>query len=80
MIDICFSDSVAGNLMQIRKDIHSDGVFPLNLHLNYEHIDCDIAEAQAKREVDTLKYFYKSVCDKEIQSEYKTETKDKRYT
>ena len=80
MIDICFNDSVAGNLMQIRKDIHSDGVFPLNLHLNYEHIDCDIAEAQAKREVDTLKYFYKSVCDKEIQSEYKNETKDKRYT
>ena len=75
MIDVCFSDSVAGNLMQIRKDIHSDGVFPLNLHLNYEHIDCDIAEAQAKREVDTLKYFYKSVSDKEMQSEYRKEAK-----
>ena len=80
MIDICFNDSVAGNLLQIRKDIHSDGVFPLNLHLNYEHIDCDIAEAQAKREVNTLKYFYKSVSDKEIQSEYKKETKGIRNT
>ena len=78
MIDICFNDSVAGNLMQIRKNIHSDGVFPLNLHLNYEHIDCDIAEAQAKRDVDTLKYFYKSVTDKEIQSEYKKEIKGLR--
>ena len=46
--------------------------------MNYERIDCDIAEAQAKREVDTLKYFYKSVSKEEIQAEYIKETKGLR--
>ena len=73
MVDICFSDSVGGLLMQIKKDVCSDGVLPLDLHLNYEHINCDIVEAQAKRNIDTLKYYYKSVSDKEKQIEYKKE-------
>lgn len=80
MIDICFSDSVTGNLKLIRKDIHSDGVFLLNLHLNYGYIDGDIAEAQAKREIASLKYFYKSVSEDELKHEYKEETKEKRHS
>ena len=80
MVDICFSDSVGGLLMQIKKDICSDGVLPLDLHLNYEHIDCDIVETQAKRNIDTLKYYNKSVNDKEIQVEYKKEIKSMQNT
>ena len=78
MIDICFSDSVAGTLMQIRKDIHSDGVFPLDLHLNYEHIDCDVVEIQARRNINTLKYFYKSITNEELQNEYIEELENTR--
>ena len=78
MIDICFSDSVAGILMQIKKDIHSDGVLPLDLHLNYAHINCDIAEAQVRRNIDLLKYFYKTVTDTELKKEYTKELKSTR--
>lgn len=78
MIDICFSDTVAGTLLQIKKDIHSEGVLPLDLHLNYEYIDCDIAKAQAKRNIDTLKYFYKTVTDEELKKEYTKELRSIR--
>lgn len=71
MVDICFSDSVAGLLNEIKDSIESDGILPLGLHLNYGLLDCDIIEEQTRREVDTLRYFYKSITDVEIQEEYK---------
>ena len=41
MIDICFSDSVAGMLKCIKSEIKSDGIFPLWMFLNLGNIDCD---------------------------------------
>ena len=60
MLDICFSDSVGGLLIEIRDIIKSD-VFPLDLHLNYGYLDGDMIETQTKRNVNTLKYFYKTL-------------------
>lgn len=74
MLDICFSDSVGGLLIEVRNLIKSD-VLPLDLHLNYGILDGDIIEIQTKRNVDTLKYFYKTVTEKELQREYKKELK-----
>lgn len=75
MVDICFSDSVGGLLFEVKNIIKSDAILPLDLHLNYGHLDGDIVEKQTKRNVDTLKYFYKTVTEKELQKEYKKELK-----
>ena len=66
MLDVCFSDSVGGLLIEVRNLIKSD-VLPLDLHFNYGILDGDIIEIQTKRNVDTLKYFYKTVTEKELQ-------------
>lgn len=71
MIDICFSDCVGGLLLEVKNIIQSDAIFPLDLHLNYGYLDGDIIEKQVKRNVDTLKYFYKTITEKELQKEYK---------
>ncbi len=75
MIDICFSDSVGGLLLEVKNIIKSDAIFPLDMHLNYGYLDGDIVEKQTKRNVDTLKYFYKTVTENELQKEYKAELK-----
>lgn len=80
MIDICFSDSVGGILQQIRTAIHSEAVLSLDLRLNYEHIDCNIVESQTKRNVETLKYFYKSITEDELQDEYTEQLKNTHNT
>ena len=74
MLDICFSDSVGGLLIEVRNLIKSD-VLPLDLHLNYGSLDENIIETQTKRNVGTLKYFYKNITEKELQKEYKKELK-----
>ena len=74
MLDICFSDSVGGMLIEVRNHIQSD-VLPLDLHLNYRSLDGDIIEIQTRRNVETLKYFYKTITEKELQKEYKKELK-----
>lgn len=75
MIDICFSDSAGGLLLVAKKLIKSDVVLTLDLHLNYGYLDCDIIEEQTKRNVETLKYFYKTITEKELQKEYKSDLK-----
>lgn len=75
MLDICFSDSVGGLLLEVKNIIKSDFIFPLDLHLNYKSLDGDIIEIQTKRNVGTLKYFYKTVTEKELEKEYKKELK-----
>ena len=74
MLDICFSDMVGGLLVEVRNLIKSD-VLPLDLHLNYGSLDGDIIETQTKRNVDTLKWFYKDITENELQKEYKKELK-----
>lgn len=74
MLDICFSDSVGGLLIEVRNLIKSD-VLPLDLHLNYGSLDGDIIEIQTKRNVNRLKYFYKTITEKELQKKYKKELK-----
>lgn len=75
MIDVCFSDSVCGHLFSVKKIIMSDAILSLDLHLNYGYLDGDIIEKQTKRNVDTLKYFYKTATEKELQKGYKAELK-----
>lgn len=75
MIDICFSDSVGGLLLEVKNIIKSDAILPLDLHLNYGYLNGDIIEIQTKRNVDALQYFYKTVTEKELQKEYKKELK-----
>ena len=71
MIDVCFSDCFAGLLKVVQKNIKSDGVFPLWLTLNYGYLDCeDLISQQTRREVETLKYFYKNITDDEMKEEY----------
>lgn len=72
MIDICFNDSVGGLLIKAKKLIKSDAILTLDLHLNHGYLDCDIIEEQATRNVETLKYFYKTITEKELQKEYNT--------
>ncbi|MEE1048231.1 MAG: DUF1835 domain-containing protein, partial [Clostridia bacterium] len=71
MIDVCFSDCFAGLLKVVQKNIKSDGIFPLWLTLNYGYLDCeDLISQQTRREVETLKYFYKNITDDEMKEEY----------
>lgn len=71
MVDICFSETVAGLLNEIKDSINSKGILPLKLHLNYGLLDCDIIAEQTNREVDALRYCYKDITDAEIQEECK---------
>ena len=70
MIDICFSDSVGGMLKLVRKEIHSEYVLPLWLRLNYANLDGDVLENQVRREIETAKYFTKTVTENELKEEY----------
>ena len=76
MIDICFSCTVGDSLFESSELIQSDGVFPLNLHLNYGHLDCNIFEEQAKRNVNTIKYTVKTITEEELQEAYTEEVTD----
>ena len=75
MIDICFSDTVGGILLEVKNIIKSDAILPLDLHLNYRYLDGDIIENQTKRNADSLKYYYKTITEKELQKEYQIELK-----
>ena len=70
MFDICFSECLSRSLIEIKKSINSEGVLLLGLHLNYGLLDCDIIKEQTNREVDTLRYFYNSITEEELQVEY----------
>ena len=49
MVDICFSETVAGLLNEIKDSINSEGILPLKLHLNYGLLDCDIIAEQTEK-------------------------------
>ncbi len=79
MIDICFSDALAVLLEEVKESINSEGVISIGLDLNYGRLDCEIFEAQAKREAETLLYCCDSVTKQELQNEYEdllAESKD----
>lgn len=75
MIDICFSDSVGCLLIEVKNIIKSDGVLPLDLHLNYGGLDCEIIEAQCSRRARSLQYFYKTFTSEEYYKEYESALK-----
>lgn len=79
MIDICFSDSLAGMLKCVRKTIKSDGIVPLFMFLNCGNIDCDdlIAE-QLRIDIEYNKYFSKDNTDEKLENIFKEELKQDR--
>lgn len=81
MIDVCFSDSLAGVLCTIKDEIKSDGIFALPQTLNCGPLDCeDIVAQQIKVELEYEKYFRKDVTEEEIEKEFKNQLKEKRKT
>ena len=56
MIDICFSETLAAFLEELKPLINREGVLFLGLHLNSGRLNSDIFEEQAKREAETLVY------------------------
>ncbi len=79
MIDICFSDSVAGMLKCVKGKIKSDGIFPLWMFLNLGNIDCeDLIAEQVRIMVEYDKYFSKNTTDEELEAIYEEELKQER--
>ena len=71
MLDICFNGSVGGNLMVARTHLESDGVLPLNLHLNYGKLSGDVIATQERISADTFRNFYPDSTPEEVEKEYK---------
>ncbi len=79
MIDICFSDSVAGMLKCVKNELKSNGIFPLWMFLNLGNIDCeDLIAEQVRIEVEYDKYFSKNTTEEELEDIYKEELKQER--
>ena len=70
MIDICFGYCLFGMLEVVQKKLHSKDVLTLSMNLPYESIDGDIIKTQARREANTLWYFYKDLTEPEVQEHY----------
>lgn len=70
MLDICFNDSVGGNLMAAQMYLESDGVLPLNLHLNYGKLSGDVIATQERRTAENLLYYFPNTPPKEIDRNY----------
>ena len=77
MIDVCFSSCTGGNLNAIKHElgnsIKSNGVLAFDLQFNYGYLDDNIYEAQAWREANASKYFYKDITQEELNAYYKEE-------
>ena len=79
MIDICFSDSVAGMLKLVKNEIKSDGIFSLWMFLNCGNLDCDdLMKEQVRIEVEYDKYFSKNSTDDILEEIFKEELKRQR--
>jgi len=73
MIDICFNASFSDILLEASDLIHSDEIILLHLRLNYGQLNCNLIEKQAKGNVDTIKYMFRSVTEAELKEEYTEE-------
>ena len=70
MIDICFSDSVYGNLMLAKELFDTDGVLFLDLHLNHGKINGDVIATQAQRNAECLLSIYPNTEATELEDVY----------
>lgn len=70
MLDICFNDSVGGSLMVARTHLESDGVLPLNLHLNYGKLSGDVIATQEQISADDFRNFYPNATPEEVEKEH----------
>lgn len=75
MFELCFDKCTEGNLNELKfcynNPIGSDMIVNLDLKLNYGPINGDIFKAQAMREIDIYKSFFKNVSENECNSCYK---------
>lgn len=79
MIDVCFSDSVAGMLKCVKSEIKSNGIFPLWMFLNLGNIDCeDLIAEQVQIEVGYDKYFSKNTTNEELEKIFSEQLKQER--
>lgn len=70
MIDVCFSDSTAGMLKSIKKDLSSKEVISFQLDLGHGYLTDDIIVRQARMHAENLRCFFAQISDEEIENKY----------
>lgn len=70
MIDVCFSDSTAGMLRSIKKELGSKDVISFRFDLDHGYLTDDIIVRQERMHAENLRCFFAQISDEEIENAY----------